>query len=199
MTIEGISSLIRILLCSWLLPDPSIHSNTPLEAVGNPFPLSEEAPAPPHFPARLWQESVIAIDSDDFIKRSVCARGWTSSSRYVVPALTGADVRPLRLRAPAVAKTHRAALSSVILLSLAGNDLIILQMNRGINLFHKHFLSALIKSARARGAEECGKESRVDFKKKHKFLSSLKNKGPRTVLSADARLSKKSPKSLHCI
>lgn len=45
-----------------------------------------------------------------------------------------------------VTGTGQISTSSVIPLSLAGNDLIILQMNRDINLFHKHFLCKLIKT-----------------------------------------------------
>lgn len=45
-----------------------------------------------------------------------------------------------------VSGTWRMSTSSVTPLSLAGNDLIILQMNPDINLFRKHFLSELIKT-----------------------------------------------------
>lgn len=45
-----------------------------------------------------------------------------------------------------VTGTGQISTPSVILLSLTGNDLIILQMNCDINLFHKHFLCEFIKT-----------------------------------------------------
>lgn len=108
-------------------------------------------------PTRQWQKSVIGTTSDDFV-------GISAVSSFKALSFLSADGFPLRL-----AGGHRAlrgyeaqqssglARSSVIPLSLAGNDLIILLMHRGINLFQKHFLHRLIKSNRAQQSEICGK------------------------------------------
>lgn len=78
--------------------------------------------------------------SDDFIKISdVCAADLrTAQTETRGPAFSAST-------SASVTGTGLISTSSVIPLSLAGNDLIILQMNRDINLFHKHFLRELIK------------------------------------------------------
>lgn len=49
-----------------------------------------------------------------------------------------------------IAGNYTISISFFTALSLAGNDLIILQMNHGINLFHKHYLQVLIKTIKAK-------------------------------------------------
>lgn len=50
----------------------------------------------------------------------------------------------------AIAASYTISISFFTALSLAGNDLIILQMNHSINLFHKHYLQVLIKTIKAK-------------------------------------------------
>ncbi len=94
---------------------------------------------------------IVTEVSDDFIKTGLSARLISEQQKHDYGVAVAASSVST---GASVTGTGQISPSSVIPLSLAGNDLIILQMNRDINLFHKHFLCKLIKTVLAELTEK---------------------------------------------